>query len=121
MVWFKKKKNIATATSGHAGDDATMNAMIEQGANLAEPRHWVHYLYFADEAPAREAAAAIAAAGWEIQRVDRSAAEDDSWVVIPERHDAIVNVDTVREARAFFEAIAAARPRSDYDGWEASL
>jgi hypothetical protein len=31
--------------------------MVKQGADLGEPRHWVHYLYFPDESTARDAAA----------------------------------------------------------------
>ena len=81
----------------------------------------VHYLYFADELTALDAAAEVSGAGWALQRVDRAATNDGSWVVIPERHDVIVDPESVREARVFFEGVVATRPQADYDGWEASL
>lgn len=98
-----------------------LQQMVKQGADLAEPRHWVHYLYFADESTARDAATAISGAGWALQRVDRAASDDGSWVVITERHDVIVDPNSVREARMFLEGVVATRPHADYDGWEASL
>lgn len=120
MAWFGKKKP-ALPSSGHAGDDMVLQQMVKQGADLAEPRHWVHYLYFADESTARDAATAISGAGWALQRVDRAASDDGSWVVITERHDVIVDPNSVREARMFLEGVVATRPHADYDGWEASL
>ncbi|GAA4046555.1 hypothetical protein GCM10022282_03810 [Agromyces indicus] len=120
MGWFGKKKP-ALPSSGRAGDDMVMHQLDKHGADLTEPRHWVHYLYFADEAAAREAATAISAAGWELQLMDRAASEDGSWVVVPERHDVIVDTDSVREARMFFEGIVAVHPQAEYGGWEASI
>jgi hypothetical protein len=81
----------------------------------------VHYLYFADESTARDSVTEISGAGWAPQRVARAALDDGSWVVIPERHDVIVDPESVREARVFFEGVVATRPQADYDGWEASL
>jgi len=105
--------------TGHAGDDALL-AQIASRSDLSAARHWVHYLYCADEPAAHRAAAEIAAAGWELQRVD-AAAKGPGWVVIAERHNAVTSPDAVRAARAFFEAAASRVDGGDYDGWEASL
>jgi hypothetical protein len=96
-------------------------AQIAQQSDLATRRHWVHYVYFANESAARAAAAQIIASGWDIQRVDQSADGGPEWVVIAEQHGVVTSPEAVRNARMFFESVAAAHPGGDYDGWEASL
>lgn len=118
MGLFRRNKTVPFNT-GHAGDDQLLT-QLAQMSDLTAPRHWVHYLYFADEAGAREAAAVVAAAGWELQDVAESAAGGPEWVVIAERHGAVTDPDAVRDARAFFERVAQQWPGGDYDGWEAS-
>ncbi|MBK8459428.1 MAG: ribonuclease E inhibitor RraB [Micropruina sp.] len=88
-------------------------------SDLATPRHWVHYLYFADEGAAREAAGVVNAAGWQLQEVAESAAGGPERVVIAERHGAVTSPEAVREARVFFESVAQQWSGGEYDGWEA--
>jgi hypothetical protein len=107
-------------TTGHAGDDALLAQIVGQGGDLDTPRHWVHYLYLPDEARGRSAAEVIAAAGWEIRRVDVSPGSGLEWMVIVERHDAITSPTAVREARTFLDAVATTHD-GEYDGWEASI
>jgi hypothetical protein len=107
-------------TSGNPGDDATLSALAAR-ADLTRPRHWIHYLYVADEASARALAQTLTAAGWEIQRVDRAAGGGTEWAVIAEQHDVIVNHASVAAARAFFESAVCHHPEGEYDGWEASV
>ena len=106
-------------TAGHAGDDALLVQIAGQ-SDIDTPRHWVHYLYVKDEPQARSAAEVISSAGWQIQRVDVAAGGGPGWVVIAEAQ-AVTSPDTVREARLFFEGVAATHDGGDYDGWEASL
>lgn len=103
----------------HAGDAQLLQVLATRSGPLERPRHWVHYLYAADEPSARSAAAVIADAGWGIQRTD-PAAEGPGWLVVAERHDACLSEGSVREARGFFEAIAMSTAGGMYDGWEAS-
>lgn len=119
-LFGKKRAKAAIQATGHPGDDQLL-AQIAQHSDLNAERHWVHYLYFADEAAARAAATQVSAAGWAIQRVDESADGGPEWVVIAERERAVTNPANVRDARELFEAIARAHPGGDYDGWEASL
>jgi hypothetical protein len=107
------------ASTGHAGDDQLLTILANQHGPLEKPRHWVHYLYAADEPAAREAERQITAEGWQIQRVDE-AAKGPGWVVIAERHDAKLSPEAVVEARRLFEGVAARIDGGDYDGWEAS-
>ena len=105
--------------TGHAGDDELLTQLARL-SDLAAPRHWVHYLYFADEGAARGAAEVVAAAGWGLQEVAASANSGPEWVVIAERHGVVTSPDAVCGARAFFEAVAQQWPGGEYDGWEAS-
>ncbi|HEX6149372.1 ribonuclease E inhibitor RraB [Nocardioides sp.] len=113
------QSHLTLPSTGHAGDDALL-AQIAAHTDLEAPRHWVHYLYFEDELQARGAAEVIGSAGWQIQRVDVSASGGPDWVVIIETH-AATTPNAVREARLFFEGVAATHAGGDYDGWEASL
>ena len=107
-------------SSGHAGDDLLL-AEIAARSDLEAPRHWVHYLYLDDETQARGAARVVASAGWVVQEVDVAADGGSSWVVVAEREAAVTTPETVREARRFFEGVAATHGAGDYDGWEASV
>ena len=77
-------------------------------------------MYVNNAAAARSAAEVIAAAGWGLQRVDVAANGGPEWIVIAEKH-AVTTPAAVKEARAFFEGVAATHEGGDYDGWEASL
>jgi hypothetical protein len=116
MAFFKRR--TAIPSTGHPGDDHLLSLIAKQ-SDLAAGRHWVHYLYTANEADARGAGQAIAAAGWQLT-VD-VAAKGSGWVVIAERQGAVTSPDAVRAAREFFEGVAARTPGGKYDGWEASL
>ena len=109
----------ALPTAGHTGDDALL-AQIASQSDIETPRHWVHYLYVQDELRARSAAEVVSAAGWQIQRVDVAAGGGPGWIVIAEAQ-AVTSPAAVREARLFFEGVAATHEGGDYDGWEASL
>jgi hypothetical protein len=105
--------------TGNLLDDLLL-AQIAKRSSLEKPRHWVQYLYVADEEAVRSAAELVEGAGWQLQKVD-IAADGGGWVVIAERHDAVTSPEAVIEARQVFERIAASVPGGDYDGWEASL
>lgn len=106
-------------SSGHPLDDELL-AQIASRSDIEARRHWVHYLYFKDEPQARSAALVVGSAGWQIQHVDVAAGGGPQWVVIAETH-AVTTPDAVRDARLFFEGVAATHDGGEYDGWEASL
>jgi hypothetical protein len=118
MGLFRRKGTVSFDT-GHAGDDQLLTQLASM-SDIAAPRHWVHYLYFADEAGARGAAEVVGAAGWDLQNVAESASGGPDWVVVAERHATVTSPEAVRDARAFFESVAKQWPGGDYDGWEAS-
>src|SRR3954452_24718895 len=85
-IFGGKPKSASTIPSaGHAGDDQLL-AQIAQHSDLDAGRHWVHFVYFANEDAARAAAGQISQAGWDIQRVDPSADGGPEWAVIAEQH-----------------------------------
>jgi len=114
-----RRSGSSLPTSGHPGDDELLGQIASRSA-IEAARHWVHYLYFADEQQARSAAEVIGSAGWDIQRVDVAADGGPEWVVIAESQ-AVTTPHAVREARLFFEGVAATHVGGSYDGWEASL
>lgn len=118
MALFRKRGD-KLPTTGHPGDAQLLTILATQHGPLEKPRHWIHYLYVADEPAARAAEGRIRSGGWQIQKVDE-AAKGPGWVVIAERHDATLNPETVAQARAFFESVARSVAGGDYDGWEAS-
>ena len=118
MGLFRRSKPVLFDT-GHQGDDQLLR-QLSHLSDLSAPRHWVHYLYFADEASARGAAEVVLAAGWELQNVAESASGGPEWIVIAERHRVVTSPVAVRDARGFFESVAKQWPGGDYDGWEAS-
>ena len=122
MGVFRRKPapSASLAPTGHEGDDELLT-QIAQHSDLEAGRHWVHYVYVADEDAARRAAEQVTEGGWDIQRVDLAASGGPEWVVIAEQHGAVTTPDAVRTARQFFESVAAAHPGGGYDGWEASL
>ena len=94
--------------------------LIASRSDLELPRHWVHYSYFVDEERARSAAAAITAAGWHVQRVAAAKDGESSWIVVADAQ-AVTSPAAVREARQFFEGVAATHGVGEYDGWEAGV
>jgi hypothetical protein len=117
MPLFRKRASLES--TGHSGDHQILQILSTQHGPLEKPRHWVHYLYVADEPAARDAEQRVKAAGWQIQRVGE-AAKGPGWVVIAERDGAVLSPEAVKAARAFFEGVAASLDGGEYDGWEAS-
>ncbi|QMW67230.1 ribonuclease E inhibitor RraB [Mumia sp. ZJ1417] len=116
MALFRRRPTLPS--TGNDFDDALL-AELSKRSDLAHPRHWLHYVYAADESGARTVADASRDAGWHVQDVD-TAADGNGWVIVAERDEAVVSPDAVREARAFFESLAASVTDGEYDGWEAS-
>jgi hypothetical protein len=101
-------------------DVATLNALIEHGADLGKPRHVLHHSYYPSREAAEAAAADAAAAGWD-SRVEEPLPEHHAasgWPMVAERASATLDGAFVRESRDLFEAMAA-RHGGTYDGWEA--
>jgi len=106
----------APATTAEA-DRLALKQLEGRGADLAQSRHVLHFLYFADETDARRAADEIERAGYEAN-VDAPSDTIPEWTVRAEGNR-VVGSSTVGAFRAWFEQIATEH-RGEYDGWEAS-
>jgi hypothetical protein len=98
------------------GDGQVIAALRRAGADLAQPREVIHYLYFGSE-PATQAAVA---------RLDRDARfvharidPETGKSVVKVTHTAVVTPETIRALRQEFEAVAS-EGGGEYDGWEAA-
>lgn len=118
MRLFRRAKPVSSDT-GHPGDDQLLSQLARM-SDIAAPRHWVHYLSFADETGARGAAEVVETAGWELQNVAESATGGHEWVVVAERRGAVTSPEAVYDARVFFEGVAQQWRGGHYDGWRAS-
>jgi hypothetical protein len=97
-------------------DRLALRQLAGRGADLAKPRHVIHFLYFSTETDARAAAEAIAGT-WTAQ-VEAPTEAIDQWCV---RADGTrtLGADTVAAFRTWFEGIAV-KHGGEYDGWEAA-
>jgi hypothetical protein len=122
MRLFRKSAPSATTSVGSTGNslDDMLLVEIAKSSDLSSPRHWIHYVYFPTEEDARTASGVIEAAGWGLQSVDAAAGGRPEWIVIAEQHDVVTTPEAVKEARVFFEGVAATNGPGQYDGWEAS-
>src|SRR5687768_11058519 len=97
-----------------------LGLMMEDGADLDQPRQVLHYSYFPAEATAAVARDEMAQAGWSASVDEPLPGFPGQWSVKAERADAVLTLDFVLESTDFFEALAA-RHSGEYDGWEASV
>ncbi len=101
-------------------DLLVLEQLVTAGADLAAPRHVMYFLYFNSEDQAVAAAAESTSAGFGTDLRHPIPEAGEQWAVISERHDYVLDLDTVRENTDWFAELAA-RHGGDYDGWEASV
>ena len=98
-------------------DALALRHLTRRGADLAQARHVLHFLYFADEVNARAAAAVADRASWRVT-VTAPGERIVEWTVRVEG-DRVLNPATVAAFRAWFERLAEDH-HGEYDGWEAA-
>jgi Regulator of ribonuclease activity B len=96
-----------------------LGQLIDSGAELTQPRHVLHYVYVPSPTSATAAADEARAYGFEATVKDPLPAYPDQWLVLCERHDAVLDPEYVRTCGDWFEALAE-RHGGEYDGWEAA-
>ena len=100
-----------------AADALALRQLQGRGADLAQPRHVIHFLYFDRGDDAREAAEIASNAGWSAG-IDEPGDKVTVWTVRADGNR-VVNASTVEAFRAWFEHLAEEHG-GEYDGWEAS-
>ena len=101
-------------------DLLVLEQLVKAGADVHAPRHVLYYLYFTDVETAVAAASEATGRGFDTDVREPVPEAPDRWALICERHDYVLDLDTVRMNTDEFEELAA-RHGGDYDGWEASL
>jgi hypothetical protein len=97
-----------------------LGQMMQQGADLKQPRHALYYLYFGTREVAEEAATEGRAAGYSCEVREPLPDNAGQWSMLCERDDVVLDPKSVREADDLFEGIAT-RFGGDFDGWEAAV
>jgi hypothetical protein len=117
MSFLDRIRHKGKPKTPQEADALALRHLAGRGADLAQPRHVIHFLYFAEEADARAAADLAREAGWSAA-VQPPGERIPDWTV---RADGtrVVSSATVEAFRAWFEHVAAEH-HGEYDGWEAS-
>jgi hypothetical protein len=97
-----------------------LGQMLQQGANLHEPRHVLYYLYFGSKDVASTAADEARAGGYSCEVREPLPAYPGQWSLVCERHEVVLDLEQVRAADDLFQSMAD-RLSGDFDGWEASV
>lgn len=99
-------------------DRLSLKHLEKRGADLARPRHIIHFLYFESEEDARRAVEDVPTGGWDATVVPPEEPRTQ-WVVRGEA-TRMVDARTVESYRAWFEQLAEEH-HGEYDGWEAAV
>ena len=117
MSFLDRIRKAGAPAPGAHTDRFVLRQLEELGADLTQPRHVTHFLYFANESDARGAADVIEKAGYQLTVTppDENIAQ---WSTRAETAR-VVDATTVEAFRTWFEQIAT-EFRGEYDGWEAA-
>ena len=100
-------------------DLLVLGQLMQQGADLTQPRHALYFLYFTDRNQAEAGAEEARKVGYTCEVRDPLAEQPDQWSLVCERHDAVLDPNGVIAADNLFQGIAD-RLGGDFDGWEAA-
>jgi hypothetical protein len=117
MRLFDRIRYKGAPKTPQEADALALRQLAGRHADLAKPRHIVHFVLFADEADARAAAEAIERASW-TTKVEPPTETAPEWCVRADGQRT-VGPDTVAAFRTWFERVAAEHG-GEYDGWEAA-
>ena len=99
------------------GDQQVLDQLREVGSNLSLPHSIEHFLYFPEEAAAREVASALAAEGYRAEA--RPGADGKDWLVLAS-HTVVPSPRQVATNTLRMEKLAASFG-GEYDGWGAGV
>jgi hypothetical protein len=128
MGFFRRKRDEQpldlderSPTTGLKHKDLlVLHQLMQAGADLKQPRHTVHYLYFTSPDAATAASHEAEARGFEVEVRDPLPDYPGQWSLVCGQHGVVVDPPTVRDHGDLFDALAE-RHGGEYDGWEASV
>ena len=100
-------------------DLLVMGQLMQQGADLRQPRHAVYYLYFTDRNAAEKGAEEARRAAYTCEVREPLPEQPQEWSLVCERSDAVLDPNGVIAADTLVQDIAD-RLGGDFDGWEAA-
>ena len=100
-------------------DLALLGQLLQQGADLHQPRHALYFLYFGGRDVAESGAVEGRASGYTCEVRDPMPEYPDQWSLVCERPDAVIDPNGVIAADDLFQGIAD-RLGGEFDGWEAA-
>jgi hypothetical protein len=100
-------------------DLALMGQLLQQGADLHQPRHALYYLYFSTREAAEDGARSGREAGYTCEVREPLPDYPEQWLALCERSDAVLDPPGVIAADDLFQGIAD-RLGGAFDGWEAA-
>jgi hypothetical protein len=119
----KSKEVRPDDRSPHSGvkyrDLLVMNQLTEHGADLAEPREVIFWLYAPTPEVAKAMASEATGEGFDTEIREPLPADPELWAVVCSVH-AVLDPIFVRGVVEFFEGVAE-RHGAEYDGWEAEV
>jgi hypothetical protein len=96
-------------------DQIVVKQLRSLGADLSQPRHVRHFLYFELQSYAERAAEEIERADYTTS-ITAPSGEVPVWTVVAEGYR-VIGTETVPGFRAWFEHVASEH-KGEYDGWE---
>jgi len=103
------------------GDQLVIDNLRKLGANFAQPRELIHFLYFPTEDAARQVAEELKRRGYSVTQAPAPGMDKprlNPFSVIAASR-VVVNSGAIQEFRQFFEQLAEFH-QGEYDGWEAA-
>jgi Regulator of ribonuclease activity B len=110
-MFFRPRK----PRDGSEIDQIVVKQLRSMGADLSQPRHVRHFIYFAEESDARAAARVAEEANY-TATVNAPHDKVEEWVLVADSYR-VIAPDTVAGFRAWFEQLAS-EWNGEYDGWE---
>jgi hypothetical protein len=128
MALFRKKRDEQpldlderSPTTGLKHKDLlVLHQLMQAGADLKQPRHTVHYLYFTSAQTATAASQEAQDQGFDAEVREPLPEYPGQWSLVCGRHGVVVDPATVRDHGDLFDSLAD-RHGGEYDGWEASV
>ena len=117
MGFIDRIRNQGAPATPIEADRLAVRQLEGLGADLARPRHVVHFLSTTDEGAAHASAEAASELGYDVSIV-ASREGDDEWTVRATA-ERVIHASTIAAFRASFERVAE-ETGTTYEGWEAS-
>ena len=127
MALFRRKRDEPVDLDARSPDTGlkykdllVLGQLMKAGADLTQPRHVLHFLYFPDQAVAFAASEEALQQGFTVDVREPLPQQPDQWSLVCEQHGVVLDPPTVVEHGDFFDGLAE-RHGGEYDGWEASV